>query len=440
MIEILRLSNPWSTGKSVDRIVPLYMLHNLLVPNTVGSPQEKALRLLIKRPDKALNELPGNLDNTTRVDAWKELAEGLMNPDRRIFNSAAGVSDTGSLFPITGDLVKRASDDGLGAQLRLLLDRVEPDWSSNLHPLLFPMDNAVDAPYLLVRNMIDSFGTWNQSSTQTAATESSPHDRRIHKFISNLLVSEHKWCRLNVLREFAMGAFAVATLELIQYTCRQRSGNPYPILCYGGLPPGMQSDPLVQACSDSWDHAIAASFISHVEDLDSLRASEEKLTQRLDHVKLENPKFERLAAELEIVNAADARDLLEKHGLTQRELSRRLRSLGANVGLAGPDRGVANPRFYIDTPLLGIIVHGIVGDGEIELDDFISCIYEVFGLVLGPGANDTLYKDLAELGTFADRDLYSLLLENKERLRLRLVRTGLARTYSDSHTEVTLHA
>jgi hypothetical protein len=79
--------------------------------------------------------------------------------------------------------------------------------------------------------------------------------------------------------------------------------------------------------------------------------------------------------------------LLDKLEYTQREFSRRLKSLGVNVGVAGPDGGSTNPRFYLDTPLLGVIVRGIVGDGAIELDEFVTEVYRTLGLVLGAGCD-----------------------------------------------------
>src|SRR5690606_2619939 len=81
------------------------------------------------------------------------------------------------------------------------------------------------------------------------------------------------------------------------------------------------------------------------------------------------------------------------------ELARRFRSLGANIGFAGPDRGTGNPRLVLDTPILGVLVRGIVGIGTMEFDAFVSELKDRFGLVVGLGRDDSVADQLEYIGS-----------------------------------------
>lgn len=442
MTEILRLVNPWSTGKHVERIVPLYLLHNLLLPNVQTSSDEKRIRNLVKNPELVLDIVDTNLSRNTSMDSWRELGESLFNPDRRVFKNKKqpGVHDEGAAFPVTGDLVRHASDDGLGRQLRRVLDSTDPAWALPLRRLLFPDPATDDAPAMIVKALLTNRGTWLEPGEPSDRLYGPPSNQKIAKFITNLIASEHTWCRLNVIRELALGSFMAATLQLLQYNLVTDDEFPFPVLCYAGLPPGMLGDPLVRACSDSWASAVSTSFVNQTAKLQSLLDDRDYRNRCLEAHKSLNPKFQLVETAKSLGAFRDASALFEELQYSQQEYSRRLRSLGANVGVAGPDGGSPNPRFYVDTPLLGVLVRGIVGDGDLELDEFVTQVYETFGLVLGIGCDDQIISAFSDRNILRNRDLYSLLTANTDLLRERLLRTGLARTYSDSHTEVTLYA
>jgi hypothetical protein len=121
-------------------------------------------------------------------------------------------------------------------------------------------------------------------------------------------------------------------------------------------------------------------------------------------------------------------------GFPVSEYARRVRNLSSNIGFAGPDKGVM-PRLMIDTPLLGVLVKGIAGNKSLPFEDFITILSQDFGLVLGVGSDDSIADKIGSIGQ-EGFDPYELLQRNESFLRERLIRTGLARTYSDSHTEV----
>ena len=124
---------------------------------------------------------------------------------------------------------------------------------------------------------------------------------------------------------------------------------------------------------------------------------------------------------------------------TQAEMARRVRSLAANIGLAGPDRGTGNPRLVIDTPLLGVLVRGMLGRETMEFRSFIKELTDRFGLVIGPGLDEGVI-DRANIIGSSGTDPLDVAFGNQERFRQRLIRVGLARAYSDSHTEVLANA
>jgi len=93
----------------------------------------------------------------------------------------------------------------------------------------------------------------------------------------------------------------------------------------------------------------------------------------------------------------------------------------------------------IDTPLLGVIARGIAGNDSMPFEDFVTRLSEQFGLIVGVGSDDAVVDFLGDLGS-EGFDSYELLQKNQELLRERMIRTGLARSYSDSHTEVFGHA
>ena len=118
------------------------------------------------------------------------------------------------------------------------------------------------------------------------------------------------------------------------------------------------------------------------------------------------------------------------------EFIRRIRVLGANIGFVGPDRGTGNPRLFFDTPLLAVIVKGVIGKKKsMDFRSFVTELAQKFGLVIGVGADESIADKVGIVGS-GGFDPDEMLSRNQENFRERLVRVGLARTYSDSHTEV----
>ena len=89
----------------------------------------------------------------------------------------------------------------------------------------------------------------------------------------------------------------------------------------------------------------------------------------------------------------------------------------------------------MDTPLLGVISKGVVGQDTMEFREFVTQLTTRFGLVVGPGVEEEVV-DRIDLAGSDGYNAFEILANNQEIFRERLLRTGLARSYSDSHTEV----
>jgi hypothetical protein len=110
------------------------------------------------------------------------------------------------------------------------------------------------------------------------------------------------------------------------------------------------------------------------------------------------------------------------------------RSMGVKVGFIGPDKGAGSPRFLCETPLLGTIVAGICPPNGIDFEGFVDLARERLGIVFGPGTRDDIVE---RVGVWDSIGIgRKQLVQNQEALRHRMIRAGLAREYSDGHTEV----
>jgi hypothetical protein len=237
---------------------------------------------------------------------------------------------------------------------------------------------------------------------------------------------------------------------------KRNKGLPL-VFAYCGLPPGRSSEPLVRAACKSFQTWISASWKSTVElayeeiagaahlpnakGADKLRQQIHGLLQ--DRLGTRQRDIDSVLSALENrvtrgkLSVAWVREVFESKavGFKKSELARRVRSLGANIGFTGPDRGTGSPRLILDTPILGVLVRGIVGVGTMEFDDFVSEVASRFGVVMGLGKDDSIADKMDAIGSDG-YDAYEILERNQEMLRERLLRAGLARAYSDAHTEV----
>lgn len=462
-IELLRIGNPWLVGQHVNRVVPVFAAHNVIAPDFVRSRSLQSIKDLAFDAGRAIRESLG-ASLQVHTEDYKDLQEttfGLLAPERRIFQDHrnGGASEQGSLFPLVGGLAApAASDDGLGKRLRELLLRHRSDWQKKLLELMAPSVARDPATAFAVRLLGGTSGEPAPEEMPRRPLVLRGIDKACAEFVDNLLDLEVCDNRVSAIRRFAMGAYFVGILRMVAGVVTDAGEDLPQVFVYCGLPPGAGNDPLVRAASKSFTRWIAAS---------------QSATARQIHAKLKEtpvlprtPKAERLRQQVRtllgerlgerqldatmtgLARIVESKELSEEWarravdsrtlGFSKSEYARRVRSLGANIGFAGPDRG-RMPRLMLDTPLLGVLAQGIVGRGSLPYEDFVTRLSERFGLVTGIGSDDAIVDRLGDLGS-EGYDPYEVLQRNQELLRERLLRTGLARNYSDSHTEVFGHA
>src|SRR5690606_30413935 len=142
-IDVIRIGNPWLVGKNVERIVPLYALHNFCAPRFKRDPAVALIHdLVVDAPAAFRKGFKSVAVSASEVSALQQAASGLLSPDGRVFRaSGGGASDVGALFPIVGGLLVSSSDDGLGRRLREVMEQHDSDWRMRLDQLLAPQDS-----------------------------------------------------------------------------------------------------------------------------------------------------------------------------------------------------------------------------------------------------------------------------------------------------------
>lgn len=463
-IEFLRVGNPWLVGKNVNRIVPVYVVQNLIAPDLErDSARQHAIKHLAFDADFAAEAgLAACIPSDSKGrETLSETTFGLLAPERRIFRDRArgGAGKEGALFPLVGGLIAAtASDDGLGRRLRSLMERSDSDWRERLKELLLPA--AANDPATAFA-MILLGGTSGSSKSDAEPAKKSRlgnFDRCSVRFVDNLISTQSDGGRVAAIRNLTTGLYLISLLQMVAGIEASNKKKPPRVFVYGGLPPGDSNDPVVRAAcqsfqewvSGSWQ-ATAEAIVERMDKTPTLPRStvaekrEQQLrqlltTQMAGRSKQLEDTLDELAFSFKhkTSGAAWTRHLMESKpvSFSKTEYTRRVRSLGANIGFVGPDRGIGNPRLFLDTPVLGVLTKGILGRGKsMDFRGFISRTTEQFGLVLGTGEDESVADEIGLVGS-GGLDPDEILFRNQEIFRERLVRVGLARTYSDSHTEV----
>jgi hypothetical protein len=463
-IPVIRVANPWMVGSNVMRVVPLYALHNFACVDFVRFKGEQAIKHLVfdaKRgtTDKNLvgrfSVLPDELGDLERSVA------GLLSPDRRVFRDKkrGGAGNQGALFPAVGGLLApTGSDDGLGKRFRELMAGHDTDWRDRLKTLFGPAVAADPITGFAFRLLGNSAGELSEPPVPRRQ-KLTKLDQACAKFVDNVIEGAVDARRVPAIRRLAVAVYFAALIRLVAGPV-ERDKKTLPLVwAFGGLPPGMPGDPLVRATSKSFTQWIGQSWDSHARQLhDRLKAipvpsrtpKADKLRRRVHAALTEQlpGQHRKLTAAAELMDPlVDGQELSvdwcrealqsDAIGFTKAELARRIRSLGLNVGFAAPNRGLL-PRIVLDTPLLDVLVKGIAGKKAIPFSTFVTRLRTHFGIVVGIGNDASVMDQMQHFGS-EGADAYELLSRNQELLRERLLRAGLARTYSDSLTEVFTH-
>ena len=124
-VDFLRLGNPWLVGRNTNRIVPLYVLHNMAVHCADTSERLASILALARGSEPPVSAFPcfSRLTPSQPVLATvQRTCFGVLSPDRRVFRNSKTGGAFGAVTPLLGTLAERTpADDGLGGRLHVLL-------------------------------------------------------------------------------------------------------------------------------------------------------------------------------------------------------------------------------------------------------------------------------------------------------------------------------
>jgi hypothetical protein len=362
------------------------------------------------------------------------------------------------------------SDASLGLRLRALIDSVDPAVQQRIFDLINNAQTTNDPCTNFIRTIIGSNGATSTFAvvppppTNDAGRASLPHsefDTHCVEFIGNLLENGSSGERISSIRRLAWGCYFIAIMQLVTGPSVRLAGHrgelPL-VMAFGDLPPGSPSDASAELASKSF---VAWANASYRATAGIMARQFEKVTV-VGHQSA--PRLQQLRDALIWDSSGDRRtpqilacgrlDKLSSipgamtttidwcHAIMEHddlafgaaEWRRRLRVLCNKIGFAAPDRG-ATTKLVFDTPLLEVIVSGIAGSTTMTFQEFVDALAYRFGLVVGPGSDgelaDRLKRSIGDPG-----DTEHTLRMNEDQLRRRLLRVGLARAHSDSHTTV----
>jgi len=450
IISLLRVGNPWMVGGNVSRIVPVHTLQSFL--STLYEKSEAVQEILeLARGTPNVDAFACYLNwrpNPAERVRLQHSVFALLAPDRRVFRSNS--SAQGSLTPLlAGFATPTPSDDGLGKRMSaLLLSHRCEYWRAQLDAMLIPEKAADPATAAALTLLGGKASAGRKEDPEALSRALKEHEKDIADFVIALIRGGNDSQRLLGIQEFGRGLYFGAVWLLITQNVKPEKRN---IFVYAGMPPGTQSNPAVLAAAKSFERVIdhAWSGLSAVIAQKITRAriptgtpARSEYAERVRAVLGDDVRENQAQAIVDALKPPGRKSwpewvdesLEDSLGFSRAEMTRRVRSLGANIGLAGPDAGRALPRFYCETPLLGTLVRGICGDSSMSLDEFVKQVRIKFGIVFGSGGDDRVLSSLGPIWSGGDGE--DLLERNEEELGRRLVKAGLARTYSDSHTEV----
>jgi hypothetical protein len=446
-----------------DRPAPAHVLNNFVL-EALGRTSGSELVRRLSRAGNATDVLvahPGVAraawsTNRATVSALASDIRTVFDPDRRVFPSE------GSPIPIDWRLATPdRSDDGFGAALwRSLPTESRPSVAGRLHRLL-DTEAQSDPASRLARFVLlaagDGVGTIERHE---AASANPPLGRALDRMLTGLMTDASGARRLELVRELAVLLYFSAVLGVISEGTRHvvPDGNLADLIgavVYTGLPPGPPDDPLVRAAQLSYRKLVSRAHTGLREALGSQVAAgidpaipEDVRLQSWALARLRNAPAEnadrsllRLQADIPFVGADGVRSPDEwvaaafETGYSVEHLTRAVRVMGTKVGFVGPVRGIGRPRFVLETPLLATITRSLVQpDNSVPFHEFVVRARERLGLIIGGSRLEDL--PLGAMVFPSERVARQQLAALEERLRIRMIQAGLAREFSDDHTQV----
>jgi hypothetical protein len=451
--EFFRPEIPFLLGRFPDRPAPTHVINGLLADAFGIGPAADLVRELI-RGDQVRDFIPG-LDPRTRNDAsafeaLRDTVRVIFDPDAKVFPSR------GSPFPLhLGAISRDPSDDGMGSLAWALIQSTRSD-ATELLGEFFATPAADDGVTAFADVLCERYRPSGQPGASRATGSmklSGALGTRYSRALSDLALRpiDHPqhFTRSLKTAAFTRGVFAavfLATLraaEIVEIKPKSWA-ELSPLFVLGSVPPGAPDSAEVRLATRSYEHLMVA----------HRKALAERLHAKLPSRRLNVPQNQYAEVllsstfQLDRTTLRDATEIVHRSQNTM-EITRRLiheiypaghlergfRSMGAKIGMAGPDRGNGAPRLLFETPILALFVDAALGeDDRLQYEDWLDKLFEQFGFICGRGRKHDYEQLLSPLGS--QGPLSRALDSNHEALRRRMIRAGLAIEYSDAETEV----
>jgi hypothetical protein len=469
---VLAPENPFLIGKYPDRPAPAHVLNGFVA--AWGGFSQKGgdvCRLIASNdPPPEFVFLRGAewARDPRKLAALRRDLSVVLSPDRRVWK------DKGSPAIVHARLATSdPSDDGLGPLLWEVVRRHgPPECEEQLSAVFLPAD-AQDPVTGCALILIEGVGgprtrrieiresAWFGSSGTPAGKILA---RRLTECLLQLTRPRQDAQRLLQIQHFGRGLYFAGVLAtLMGPLAAERKGQVntmdeiHPLVVWCDTPPGPSDHPMVMAATRSFQRIVDQNRAALVKSLAEAlgqqplprhlpRSQRRTVALQARLIEAGIPKervdgvieglCEDAGVEAKGENPADRGwcDRVVESEYSAERLTRGFRTMGRKIGFIGPDRGAGAPRFLCETPLLGTLVAGLCPAGGTEFAAFVDLARQRLGLVFGCGTQDDLVE---RLGLWEGAGVgRRLLRENQEALRQRLIRAGLAREYSDGHTEV----
>lgn len=496
--DILKVTkiNPWFMGKtSKGSSVPLYSLLQFLSPyfgsylaldryqsicNIISSEKVKNPELDIRSfeyfPNYTIKEFPEK-----KIIAVMTAFQAVFNVENRVFPSM----NFSSIFPHLGVLIKdNPSGKGMGKKVFSLLMqywdskdlKIKENAFLDLKRLFFPPVDSIQDPITNFVFAVSGRDLCNPPTDFNATNVDldqdmiempvlSEIDKNLSEFITRLINKSNKKSRTSAVKDLSYGIHLSICLHLLHHPFKnKKTSEVHGVLAYGSIPPGQLSNPYMDTIITSLSYSIEEGYKKSLEDFKNELKEFSKNEKLHDLSALEIGKtyaenlgitdddswssVEKKFPELSNPLGTDSDyDLLVDAIFHEIEFSPssikgNFITLAKDIGFCGPQKATSKsgdsgqkPRLILDLPILNVLVNGLI-DEPTGFDDFVAMMSNKLGIIVGPPRNESQSFQLVNSlpKTYNIEDLEVLLIQNKEELKKRLLRCGLAKTFSDSTT------
>lgn len=460
---LLKQELPILPGDNFRRPAPAHIFNKfvfgILGKGALLSPVNKMFK-----DTKELDLIVGeNTDRETREEFLNSL-NVLINSDKRSFGSSFA-----SYSLLTSELAGAdPSDDDYGKTLSSIFTIDQRSSIEDLLKKILNPESSVDIISLTIKKLQDAYSSNKVNDLSNDKSNGASFTKSLYsEYIFDVLVSamkdmslvansSHRIQSIQKLSTFLTGIVAFGLLfdssnvnlskkwnadgkELIEFS--SKPSKVLGIVCYTGNPPGNPRSALVRLSQLSLKQAIINAhsgvrslFIEIIEESNSKSHKGEDVIENLVLSRLRGEDARNLVKALTDSGAKDNPKEAFNELYPLSSFSSAFKTLSGKVGLAGPIKGTGEARIFFETNFLDSLVYFLSKHGD-SFDDFVDNCFENLGIIVGKPSTFDLY-DLERLQILAGRiaDVEECLDVAHESMRLRLVRSGLAKEFSDGYT------